>query len=110
MSTFRQDMEVVLDGEVFKCQTRAVDHTAAEVLTAKDGGTIETRPVSHGFRIAFAAFRRCHPENDLSRSFGRFLEVLDEIRQEGAPTDDEGVELEPDALDPTHMADGAAWP
>jgi hypothetical protein len=95
-------MEIVLDGEVFKCRTKAVDHTTAEVMSAKDGGTIETRPVAHGFRVAYATFRRCHPEHDLAHSFPRFLDALDEMRSL-----EEGTEDEPDPLDPTHQADGA---
>jgi hypothetical protein len=102
-------MTITLDAVPYKVQTRASDHTAAEVMTTKaDGGTIESRPVSHGFRIAFATFRRCYPDHDLARSFPRFLEVLDEIEglDDAVPTDEYGEALEPAPLDPTPPADG----
>jgi hypothetical protein len=106
MSTFRTEMEIVLDGEVFKCRTSALDHTNAELMTAKDGGNIETRQVSQGFHVAYCTFRRCHPEAELSRSYGRFIEVLDEVRN---LEEAEGAEDEPNPLDPTPPADGADW-
>jgi hypothetical protein len=97
-------MEIVLDGESFKCRTKAVDHTTAEVMSAKDGGTMETRPAAHGFRVAYAVFRRCNPESDYAHSFARFMDALDEMRDLEAGPD------EPDPLDPTHPADGDDWP
>lgn len=104
MSTFRQEMTIVLDSEPYKCQSRAMDHTAAEIMTAKEGGTIETRPVAHGFRVAFAVFRRCYPDSEYAQSFARFLEVLDEVEDSDA-----GPE-EPAPLDPTPPAGGDSWP
>jgi hypothetical protein len=98
MSTFRQEMVIVLDGQDFKVTTCANDHMAAEIMTAKTGATIETNPISHGFRIAFQAFKRTYPDDPLAVGFGTFSAVLDEIASA-----DQGEDT-PAALDPTHPA------
>lgn len=103
MSTFRRDVVITLEGEPYKCQTRAVDHTAAEVLTVARGEAPDRNQISHGFRVAFQTFRRTHPEHEYAASFGRFLDALDDV--EGLEPEDAGGEaLEPDPLDPTRPA------
>jgi hypothetical protein len=97
MSTFRQEWQITLDDEIFKCQSRAIDWTNAEQAIAREGGGVE-RPVALQFRIAFSMFRRDHPEHPASRAFGPFMEIVDEVKQEAR--EDAG-----DPLDPTHLAD-----
>jgi hypothetical protein len=103
VSTFRRDVVITLEGEPYKCQTRAVDHTAAEVLTVAKGEAPDRNQISHGFRVAFQTFRRTHPDHELAGSYGRFLDALDEV--EGLAELEPGAgELEPDPLDPTRPA------
>ena len=87
-------MTITIDGEPFKVRTKASDHTAAEVVTAKAGGSMETTPVSAGFRVAFQAFRRCYPESEYAASFARFLDALDDIESD-EPDDETAGELDP---------------
>jgi hypothetical protein len=102
VSTFRRDVTVTLDGEPFKCQTRAADQMAAEVMIVKaEGASPQDRPISMGFRVSYQAFKRCHPDHELAGSFTRWLDVLDEIEGleelDGGAGDDEA----PGMLDPT---------
>lgn len=97
MSTFRQDVEITLDGEVFKCQTRAVDYTNAERQLVRAGGKVDTDQLSLRFRIAYTVFRRCYPDHPAARSYDVFLDILDDLKDE--PDADEG-----DPMDPTHPA------
>lgn len=99
MSTFRADIEVVLDGEVFKCRTKAVDYTNAERALVRDGGKVDADQMALRFRIAYSVFKRCEPEHPAARAYGVFLDVLDEIVEEPNRRDEEG-----DPLDPTHPA------
>jgi hypothetical protein len=89
---------IILEGEPYKCQTRAVDHTAAEVLTVAKGESPEKNAIGHGFRVAFQTFRRTWPEHELAGSYGRFLDALDEV--DGLEAEAGAGELEPDPLDP----------
>jgi hypothetical protein len=102
VSTFKRDVVIILEGEPYKCQTKAVDHTAAEVLTVAKGEAPDRNQISHGFRVAFQTFRRTHPEHELAGSYGRFLDALDDV--EGLEPEAEAGELEPDPLDPTRPA------
>jgi hypothetical protein len=99
VSTFRKDIEVTLDGEVFKCQTRAIDYTNAERQLVHDGGKVAEADIALRFRIAYCVFRRDYPEHPAAKAYGVFLDVLDDINE--TPDDaDEG-----DPLDPTPWAD-----
>jgi hypothetical protein len=69
-------------------------------MMAKDGASLEKTPITAGFRVAFATFRRCHPDHEAAASYSRFLDQLDDI-QDNEPTDTEG----PGMLDPTQPAD-----
>jgi hypothetical protein len=93
---------IILEGEPYKCQTKAVDHTAAEVLTVAKGEAPDKNQISHGFRVAFQTFRRTNPEHELAGSYGRFLDALDDV--EGLEPEAGAGELEPDPLDPTRPA------
>jgi hypothetical protein len=95
-------MTIVLDGDEYPCISKAVDHTAAEVVLARDGGSMEKTPVTAGFRVAFATFRRNYPDAELAGSFSRFLEALEDIRDD--ESDDAGDEA-PGMLDPIRPVD-----
>ena len=100
MSTFQQDVEVTLDGEVFKCRSKAIDFTNAERQLVRDGGNVEKDQMALRFRIAYCVFRRHYPEHPAARAYGVFIDVLDDIREEalqGGDDDDEGG----DPMDPT---------
>jgi hypothetical protein len=102
VSTFRQDIEITLDGEVFKVRSRAVDFVNAERALARDGGKVDTDQISMRFRIAYTVFRRSEPEHPAARAFGVFLDVLDDIREESLlDGDDEAA----NPLDPTRPVD-----
>jgi hypothetical protein len=103
VSTFRQNMVITVDGEDFKCQSKAIDFTNAEQQLARDGGTVEKNAMALRFRIAYCVFRRCHPDEPAARAFNLFLEVLDDIQEEAQL---EGVS----PLDPTPSADSDASP
>ena len=97
MSTFQQDIEVTLDGEVFKCRSKAIDFTNAERQLTRDGGDVQKDPLALRFRIAYCVFRRNYPEHPGARAFGVFVDVLDDIAEEQLLEDrDDG-----DPLDPT---------
>jgi hypothetical protein len=98
VSSFRREIVVTVDGVDYKCQTKAIDYTNAEVSLARDGGTVEKNAMALRFRIAFAVFRRCHPDEPTARSFPVFLDVLDDIDE--TPDDLE----DGDPLDPTPLA------
>jgi hypothetical protein len=99
VSTFRQDVEITLDGEVFKCRSKAVDFTNAETQLAATGITnVSEHPMALRFRWAYCVFRRSHPEHPAAEAFGRFVEALDDLREEALL---EGAS----PLDPTHAAD-----
>jgi hypothetical protein len=99
VSTFRQEIWVTLDGEVVKCQSKAIDITNAEQAFARDGGQIEKNPTMFRFRIAYTVLKRTHPEHPAAGSYGVFLDMLDEIEEEALRDADEG-----DPLDPTRAA------
>jgi hypothetical protein len=96
VSTFRQDIEVTCDGEVFKCQSKAIDFTNAERALVRDGGQVDKDQMALRFRIAYTVLRRCHPESPYSSAYGVFLDALDDIHEEGMNDGDEG-----DPMDPT---------
>lgn len=98
MSTFRNEIEVELDGEVFKAKTRAIDYTNAEQQISKEGHDVTQTPVALRFRVAWLAFRRAFPDDDRAKAFGRFMDALDDISEEA---DRDGM----DPLDPTQTAD-----
>jgi hypothetical protein len=96
VSTFRQEIQVTLDGEVFKCMTRALDFTNAERQLVRDGGQVDKDQMALRFRIAYVVFRRTHPDQSYASAYGVFLDALDDIHEEGMNDDDEG-----DPMDPT---------
>jgi hypothetical protein len=94
MSTYRRTLEVVLDGEPFKCSTKGPDIANAERMAARDGYNLgEGGAVATQQRLAFLAFRRAYPDHAVARAFGDFIDVLDDIND----LDTES----PDLLDPT---------
>ena len=95
MSTFRKELEVMLDGEPFKVRTNGSDQLRAELEL---GESPATRPAAMGMRVAFVAFRRTYPDHPAARAFGSFVDVLDDISD---------LDPQPDALDPTRPADTA---
>jgi hypothetical protein len=99
VSTFRQEMLITVDGVPYKCLSKAVDFTNAESALARDGGTVEKNAMALRFRIAYAVFRRNHPDNDAAHAFGTFLELLDDIQEE------QNLEDGGSPLDPTPSAD-----
>ena len=102
MSTFRQLIEVTLDGDVFKCQSRALDFANAERALVRDGGEVGKDQIALRFRIAYTVFRRAYPDHPGASSYGVFVDVLDDIREEAMrDDDDEGV----DPMDPTPAAE-----
>jgi hypothetical protein len=98
VSTFRQEIQVTLDGELFKCQSKAIDFTNAEQQLAHDGGKVEANQIMLRFRIAYCVFRRNHPDHPAARAFGIFLDDLDDIKEE--------AQLEGAGVDPTPLAVG----
>lgn len=97
MSTFQQEVEVTLDGEVFKCTSKAIDFVNAERALVRDGGDVTKDQMALRFRIAYTVFKRNHPDQPGARAYGVFLDMLDDIREESMQDDtDEG-----DPLDPT---------
>jgi hypothetical protein len=102
MSSFRNEMEIVLDGEPYKARSRAIDFTNAEIQVSKEGGPgVMEQPMALRFRVAFLAFRRSYPDHDLARSYGRFMDALDDITDEAERDAADGV----DALDPIQPVD-----
>jgi hypothetical protein len=102
MSSRRHEYEVILDGEPFKVRTKGPDTANAERMAARDGFNLgEGGAVATQDRMVFLAFRRDYPDHRLAKAFGDFLDVLDDINDLEADTN------EPDALDPTRPADSA---
>jgi hypothetical protein len=101
MSTYRRDMEVVLDGESFKIKTRGQDMANAERMAARDGFNIaEGGAVATQQRLAYIAFRRSNPSHGCALAFGDFIEHLDDIN------DLEVIDADTlDELDPTQPGD-----
>jgi hypothetical protein len=98
MSSYRRELEVVLDGERFKVTTRGQDLANAERMAARDGYSIsDGGAVATQQRLAYIAFRRANPQHPLALAFGEFVEVLDDI------TDLETPDTEP--VDPTQPVD-----
>jgi len=93
-------MEITVDGEMFKCQSRAVDFTNAERQLVHDGGKVDTDAMSLRFRIAYCVFRRNYPDHPAARAYGLFLDVLDDIQEEALRDAEAGS-----PLDPTRPAD-----
>jgi hypothetical protein len=101
MSTYRRDMEVVLDGAAFKIKTGGQDMANAERMAARDGFNIAAGgAVATQQRLAYIAFRRANPQHPCALAFGDFIEHLDDI------TDLETIDAEAlDELDPTRPED-----
>jgi hypothetical protein len=100
MSSYRRNLEIVLDGEPFKAKTRGDDMAHAERMAARDGFTIGTgAAIAVQQRAAFLAFRRAYPDHPLGKRFGEWIEVLDDL------TDLDELEAEADPLDPIPPAD-----
>jgi hypothetical protein len=99
VSTFQQDIEVTVGGEVFKCRSKAIDFTNAERQLTRDGGEVAKDQMALRFRIAYCVLRRNYPDTPYGSSFGVFLDNLDDIREESLREGDEG-----DPLDPTPEA------
>jgi hypothetical protein len=98
VSTFQQEIEVVLDGEVFKCRTKAIDWTNAERQLVRDGGEVAKDTMALRFRLAYVTFKRCHPGESYASAFGVFLDALDDIVDEAQAEDG-------DPMDPTPLAE-----
>jgi hypothetical protein len=95
MSTFRKELEIVLDGEPFKVRTNGSDQLRGELEL---GESPAARPAAMGMRVAFVAFRRTYPDHPAAKAFGTFVDVLDDIND---------LDPGPDDLDPTRPADTA---
>ena len=97
MSTFQQEIEITLDGEVFKCRSKAIDFTNAERQLTRDGGEVQKDQMGLRFRIAYCVFRRNYPDHPAARAFGIFLDVLDDIQEESTLDidDDDGDLMDP---------------
>jgi hypothetical protein len=109
VSTFQQDIEVTLDGEVFKCRSKAIDFTNAERQVNRDGGQVDKDALSLRFRIAYCVFKRNHPEDPHARAYGLFLDDLDDIKEERLLDGDDGDE-DGDRLDPTRAVGSGTSP
>jgi hypothetical protein len=107
VSTFQQEMEVTLDGEVFKCRTKAVDFTNAERQLVREGGEVTKDQMQLRFRIAHCAFRRNYPDHP-AKSFAVFLDTLDDLKEESM-LEGEG-DGDGDPLDPTPGAESDGSP
>lgn len=97
MSTFRRQMEVILDGDSFKVITMSKDHLKAEEAIGREKLDITSAPMHLQMRVAFYSFARCYPEHQLARNWSGFCEVFDDIN-----------DLEEEAgsvMDPTQMAE-----
>ena len=97
MSTFRRQMEVVLDGEPFKVTTMTKDHLKAEESIGREKLDIAGSPLHLQTRVAFYAFQRCFPEHHLARNWNGFCEVFDDLNDLEAE--------EANVMDPTQMAE-----
>jgi hypothetical protein len=96
MSTYRRDMEVVLDGQCFKIKTRGQDLANAERMAARDGFNIaDGGAVAVQQRLAYIAFRRANPSHALAHAFGDFIEQLDDINDLETDAADPEAELDP---------------
>jgi hypothetical protein len=104
MSTYRRELEIVLDGEPYKVKTNGQDLANAERMAARDGFNIaDGGAVATQQRLAYIGFRRANPGHKLALAFGDFVGVLDDITD----LDEDAAAAE---MDPTPTAGEDASP
>jgi hypothetical protein len=84
------DVDLTLDGEVFRARTNAGDQLSAERAV---GENPQNKPMDQMYHVYYFAFRRRHPDHPCAKAYGRFVEALeafDEVDADAEREDESG--------------------